>query len=114
MKERGEEHCRAEDMRSQDKKVRRCGPCTVCVCSFKYEVCSVESVRGTREKRWSEAVLWKVLRASSSLDLVRGRLPVKPEAKAVRYITIVFDRIYSWHGQLPLPLLTRFLPRSGS
>jgi hypothetical protein len=51
--------------------------------------------------------------AGSSLNFKSGRKPVKITTKAVREIAIVFGRIYSWHGQLPLPLLTHFLPRNG-
>ena len=47
------------------------------------------------------------------LDFISSRKPVMITDEAVAYVIIVFDRIYSWRGQLLWPLLTHLLPRNG-
>lgn len=73
----------------------------------------MEHVRGTGKKTGLNCAVEDLKYKLKSLNFISSRKAVKILAKAVRYIiTIGFDRIYSWHGQLPLPLLIYFLPRN--
>lgn len=82
------------------------------VCGELYSI-SIGYVSGMGKKIGCSCAVEDLKFKLKSLNFISSWKPVRITVKAVKYIiTFVFDRNYSWHGQLPLPLLTHFLPRN--